>query len=102
MNLCVFENGGPGSAPGLHMTRRRRIETIKIMTGTDKSLCICPFFEWNAPLLLSTQHAAGECIRQVKISHKIKIVKIVEFHYYICNQYEKCIQMSTNMTGIVS
>ena len=28
--------------------------------------------------------------------------KIVEFHDYICNQYEKCFQISTNMSGIGS
>ena len=35
-----------------------------------------------------------------KITNFVKNVKIVEFHDHIWNQYEKCIQISTNMPSI--
>ena len=43
----------------------------------------------------------SECRRQVKkIKNVVKNVKIMEFHDYIWNHHEKCIQISTNMPGI--
>ena len=56
----------------------------------------------SAPYHLpNTSHTAGEGRRQVKnLTHFVKNVKIVEFHNYIWNQREKCIQISTNMPSI--
>ena len=52
---------------------------------------------------INTSRAAGECRRQVKnVTNLVKIVSIVEFHDRVWNQYEKYIQISTNMTGIGS
>ena len=47
----------------------------------------------------------GRCRRQIKNVTKkkiIKIIKIVEFHYYIWIHHEKCFQISTNMPSIGS
>ena len=49
-------------------------------------------------LTLSTRQAWADDIRNV--THFVKNVKIVEFHYHIWNHHEKCIQISTNMPDI--
>ena len=42
-----------------------------------------------------------KCSFQVKnVTHFVKNVNIVEFHYHIWNHHEKCIQISTNMPSI--
>ena len=40
--------------------------------------------------------------RSTKITNVVKNLKIVVFHDHIWNHNEKCIQISTNMTGIGS
>ena len=48
-------------------------------------------------------HVAGKCRRQVKkVTKFVKNVEIVEFHSWICNHREKCIQISINMPWIGS
>ena len=47
---------------------------------------------------INPYYAAGMSRRQVQ--NVTKIFKIVEFHDYIWNHNEKCIQISTNMPGI--
>ena len=50
---------------------------------------------------VNTYHAAGMSRRQVK-KKKRKNVNILECYYHIWNHHEKCIQKSTNMSGIGS
>ena len=54
---------------------------------------------FNCQLTLSMQQAwAGD---KKKIPEMFKNINILEFSDYIWNHYEKCIQISTNMPGIV-
>ena len=53
--------------------------------------------------LLKTYNAAGMSRRQDQnLTNFVKNVNILEYGYYICNPYEKCIQKSPNMPGIGS
>ena len=53
--------------------------------------------------LFNTYNAAGVSRRQDQnVTNVVKNMNILEFGYYIWNPYDKCIQKSPNMPGIVS
>ena len=57
----------------------------------------------NVDWTLNAFHAAGECRRQVKnLTTFLKNVEIGKFQTIFENHNKKCIQLSTNMSGIGS
>ena len=66
------------------------------MDGIDSYACVCPI-GWTGDRCQTSEWYFAD-----KFYTNVQNMKIVEFHYYIWNPNENCIELSTNMIGIGS